>query len=169
MVLTMLAIREDKRLQEALSRLERLVEEISALHSKLILLVGSPGSGKTALLGALAERMQLASLNVGAELGFRIAAIPHRQRCLQAGNMLRELADERTRFNIVLIDNIELLFDPTLQLNPLDLLRRLAHAKRIVAVWPGTLSNGRLTYADIGHPEHRDYGIEGLVTFETHQ
>jgi hypothetical protein len=53
--------------------------------------------------------------------------------------------------------NIELLFDRSLQLDPLDLLKRHAHAKRVVAVWPGELQGdtrtGRLTYADMGHPE----------------
>jgi dephospho-CoA kinase len=35
------------------TRLDRLVDEIAALHSKLILLVGRPGCGKTALLSGL--------------------------------------------------------------------------------------------------------------------
>ena len=36
-----------------LTRLDRLVDEIAALHSKLILLVGRPGCGKSALLAEL--------------------------------------------------------------------------------------------------------------------
>ena len=67
---------------------------------------------------------------------------------------------------MLLLDNIELLFDRTLQLDPLDLLKRHAHARRVVAVWPGELRDGRLTYAEMGHPEHQDYGLDGLVPFE---
>jgi len=39
-----------------LGRLQRTVEEIAPLQTKLILLVGPPKCGKTALLRALAER-----------------------------------------------------------------------------------------------------------------
>jgi hypothetical protein len=45
-------------------------------------------------------------------------------------------------------------------------LKRHAHARRVIAVWPGELREDRLSYATTGHPEHQDYGIDGLVPFE---
>ncbi|MEF8759847.1 MAG: BREX-3 system P-loop-containing protein BrxF [Candidatus Accumulibacter sp. UW25] len=85
-------------------------------------------------------------------------------------DILRELADQHATGDLLLLDNIELLFDRSLQLDPLDLLKRHAHATRVVAVWPGELQGdtrtGRLTYADMGHPEHQDYSLAGLVPFE---
>jgi len=153
-----------------LERLERLTRDVAALHCKLILLVGAPRSGKTAFLLRLAKRFETEPLDVGRELGRQLAAVPQKQRRLQTGSILRELADQNTRSELLLLDNIEILFDRTLQLDPLDLLKRHAHARRIVAVWPGELRGdtrtGRLTYAETGHPEHRDYGLAGLVIFE---
>jgi hypothetical protein len=151
---------------EMLARLEQLATEIGALQSKLILLVGAPHTGTTALLAAFAGRVDASILNVGSELGRRLAAIPQKQRHLQAGNALRELAEQDTKGDFLLMDNIELLFDTSLQLNPLDLLKRHAHSRRVVAVWPGELRDGRLTYADMGHPEHQDYSLAGVVPFE---
>ncbi len=148
-----------------IDRLERLVEEIAALHSKLVLLIGAPGSGKTALLHALGKNRGATPLNIGSALGSRLAAIPQKQRPLQTNTILRELADQHAVGDLLLLDNIELLFDRTLQLDPLDLLKRHAHARRVVAVWPGELRDGRLVYAEMGHPEHQDYGLEGLVPF----
>lgn len=148
-----------------IDRLERLVEEIAALHSKLVLLIGAPGSGKTALLHALGKNRGATPLNIGSALGSRLAANPQKQRPLQTNTILRELADQHAVGELLLLDNIELLFDRTLQLDPLDLLKRHAHARRVVAVWPGELRDGRLIYAEIGHPEHQDYGLEGLVPF----
>jgi len=142
------------------------VDEIAALHSKLILLVGRPGCGKTALITELANRRGAKVMNVGAALGNRIAALPQRQRALQANVALRELADEYASGDLLLLDNIELLFDQSLKLDPLDLLKRHAHARRVVAVWPGELRDGRLIYAEMGHPEYRDYDLVGLVPFE---
>ncbi|WP_353739899.1 BREX-3 system P-loop-containing protein BrxF [Accumulibacter sp.] len=132
--------------------------------------MGAPQTGKTLLLHALARRRGLAPLNVGMELGHRLAAIRQRQRHLQTTTILRELADQHARGDLLLLDNIELLFDRSLQLDPLDLLKRHAHAKRVVAVWPGELQGdartGRLTYAEMGHPEHQDYSLAGVVPFE---
>jgi len=148
-----------------IDRLERLVEEIAALHSKLVLLVGAPGSGKTALLQVLGKNRGATPLNIGSALGSRLAATPQKQRPLQTNTILRDLADQLAVGDLLLLDNIELLFDRKLQLDPLDLLKRHAHARRVVAVWPGELRDGRLIYAEMGHPEHQDYGLEGLVPF----
>jgi ABC-type uncharacterized transport system YnjBCD ATPase subunit len=157
-----------------LSRLKQLVDEVAPLHSKLILLIGPPGCGKTALLAAfaeqaLAEQVHVSVMNLGMELGTRLAKLPNKQRRLQAGNLLREIADEHASGDLLLVDNIELLFDNTLTINPLDLLKRLAHARRVVAAWPGEHRQGstgaRLAYAETSHPEHRDYALDGVVPF----
>jgi len=149
-----------------LDHLNRLVDEIGALQSKLILLVGRPDGGKTALLAGLAEWRGAKVLSVGSALGGRLTMLPSRQRVLKAPVILRELADEHANGDLLLLDNIELLFDQSLKLDPLDLLKRHAHARRVVAVWPGELRDGRLIYAEMGHPEYQDYGLEGLVPFE---
>ncbi len=153
-----------------IEKLDRLVDEVGALHSKLVLLIGAPQTGKTLLLHALAKRRGLAPLNVGAELGHRLAAIRQRQRHLQTASILRELAEQHATGDLLLLDNIEILFDRSLHLDPLDLLKRHAHARRVVAVWPGEwqgdTTTGRLTYAAMGHPEHQDYSLAGLVPFK---
>lgn len=154
---------------QVIEKLERLVDEVGALQSKLVLLIGAPNVGKTALLYSLAKSKGAKPLNTGALLGARLAGIPQRQRHLQTTLMLRELADQHTSGDILLMDNIEILFDRSLQLDPLELLKRHAHSRRVVAVWPGQLqgdaTTGRLTYADIGHPEHQDYSLAGFVPF----
>ena len=149
-----------------IERLEQLIEEIAALQSKLVLLIGTPGSGKTALLRVLGKNHGTTPLNIGSVLGSRLAGNSQKQRHLQAYTILRELSNQRALHDLLLLDNIELLFDQTLQLDPLYLLKRHAHARRVVAVWPGELQDGRLTYATMGHPEHQDYSLAGVVPFE---
>jgi hypothetical protein len=114
---------------DVIEKLERLVDEVGALQSKLVLLIGPPNAGKTALLHSLAKSKGVTPLNVGAELGGRLAGMPQRQRHLQTTTILRELADQHAPGDLLLLDNIELLFDRSLQLDPLDLLKRHAHAK----------------------------------------
>jgi len=152
-----------------LPRLKQLIDEVGPLHSKLILLIGPPGCGKTALVTMLAEQTDSSVINLGLELGSRLSKLPSKQRRLQAGNLLREIVQERASGDLLLIDNIELLFDAALEINPLDLLRRQAHALPVVAAWPGDYreegKRPRLGYAQIGHPEHRDYALDGVVPF----
>lgn len=150
----------------SIDKLAVLVDDLHAIHSKLILLIGRHGAGKTALLQGFAARSGAKVLNIGAELGTRLAVLPVRQRGLQTNVILRGLADDYASEDLLLIDNLEVLFDQTLKLDPLDLLKRHAHARRVVAVWPGEIRQGRLTYAEMGHPEYQDYGLEGLVPFE---
>ena len=146
--------------------LERLIGEIGDLNSKLVLLVGASRSGKTKLLRELGTKLNIDPLNVGLELGRRLAATPIKKRGFSAGELLREIADKERADDPLLLDNLELLFEKGLQINPLDLVKRLAHSKRVVAVWPGELRGDRLIYADMSHPEHRDYSRDGVVVLE---
>jgi hypothetical protein len=149
-----------------LAQLERLIGEIGDFNSKLVLLVGASRSGKTKLLRELGAKLNIEPLNVGMELGRRLAATPNNKREFSAGELLREIADKERTDDPLLLDNLELLFEKGLQINPLDLVKRLAHSKRVVAVWPGELRGDRLIYADMSHPEHRDYSRDGVVVLE---
>ena len=147
-------------------RLDHLLEELAKLQSQLMLLVGPPGCGKSALLRELANLRSMTVMNVGALLGRRLASMAQRERALHANVAMRALIEEYAAGDILLFDNLELLFDRTLRLDPLDLLKRYSHVRRVVAVWPGELREGRLIYAEMGHPEYQDYGLDGLVPFE---
>ncbi len=149
-----------------INTLDRLVDDIAGMQSKLILLIGPPRSGKSDLLGKLSARRQAKMLNVGAVLGRELLTIPNTRRHLQAADLLKGITENVAEDGLLLMDNIEILFDQTLHISPLDLLKRHAQARRVVSVWPGERRENRLSYAAIGHPEHQDYGIDGLVPFE---
>lgn len=149
-----------------LERLERLIFDIGDINSQLVLLVGPSHSGKTRLLRDLGTRLNVEPLNVGLVMGHRLAATPNNKRGFSANELLREIADKHWNGAPLLLDNLELLFEPSLHVNPLDIVRRLAHSRRVVAVWPGELRGDRLVYAAMDHPEHRDYGRNGVVVFE---
>ena len=70
--------------------------------------------------------------------------------------ILDEIVREE-RSDVVLLDNIELLFAVELAQDPLRLLQSLSRNRTIVAAWPGTFDGKTLTYAEPGHPEARRY------------
>lgn len=150
-----------------LPALERLIGEVSDLQSKLVLVVDS--SGKTRLLRALARRLNAAPLNIGLELGRRLAATPISDRGFSTNESLREITDGVHNDVPLLLDNLEVLFEPSLKVNPLNVIKLLAHSRLVVAEWPGEMHNDRLIYAGMGHPEYRDYSRDGVVVFETAQ
>jgi hypothetical protein len=55
--------------------------------------------------------------------------------------------------DVVLLDNLEILFDIALEVTPLRLLQVSSRNRTIVATWNGTYRDGALTYAEPGHPE----------------
>lgn len=151
---------------DQLDQLDRLADEASALHNRLVLVVGKPGAGKSGLLRQLADRRSTPVLNLGIEFSRRMAALPKRQRALQATTVLRDTATARGGGQTLIADNLEVLFDRGLQMDPLDALRRLSHGRTLVVAWPGTVAAGRLTYAPPEHPEHQDFPATGLVLFQ---
>jgi hypothetical protein len=63
----------------------------------------------------------------------------------------------------VLLDNLEVLFDSSLQVHPLRCLQDLARRRTVVATWNGTMTGGHLTYAAPDHPEYRRYPIDDRI------
>lgn len=149
-----------------LEELRQRVNAVGALHSKLILLVGGKESSRAEALMAFAEMVGQAPLNIGLAMGRALSVVAQKQRPLRTFELLRELVEQHAPGELLLTSNIELLFDQTLKQDPLDLLKRLAHSRTVVAIWPGDCLGDRLSYAPLGHPEHKEYGLKGFVPFE---
>lgn len=149
-----------------IDKLELLIAEVQDLQHRLVLIVGKPGGGKSALLRLLGERHGTVPINLSAVLGRKLLEVPQRQRRLQVGSLFREVVASYPANAPLMLDNIELLFDSTLAVSPLDLLRQRAASRLVVATWPGELRGDRLVYAEMGHPEYQDYPTQGQVVFE---
>lgn len=148
-----------------IDELQRSIADTASLNSKLILLIGPPRSGKTALLGQLSDRMGVQVLNVGIALGRDVLPLPRMRRHLQVSELFKAEADTAAGQGLLLVDNIELLFDNTLRVGALDLLRSHARVRPVVAAWPGELRENRLSYAVSGHPEYQDHSPDGAILF----
>lgn len=135
-----------------LTALTQAIAQAPHRYTRLVLLIGPIGSGKTEHLQAYAQTTNSPYLPVGAPLAERLLATPARFRDTEATKALQDLCQGPGPF---LLDNLELLFHPDLQLDPYRLLTGLARTRTIVAAWPGTYQNGTLTYAFAGHREYR--------------
>ena len=64
--------------------------------------------------------------------------LTERQRALQLPRLLREIIGNGGG-EMILLDNIEVIFDVGLKQDPLWLLQRLSRNKTVVAAWNGTI------------------------------
>ncbi|MEI8716327.1 BREX-3 system P-loop-containing protein BrxF [Mesorhizobium sp. ISC11] len=138
------------------SQIQDVLPKTSDTYYKLILTVGPERAGKTAALTELAAKHKWPRVNVNLSLAEQLLGLTHRQRAVRAAGILDDIASARNS-NVVLLDNIELLFAIELAQDPLKLLQSLSRNRTIVAAWPGDFEGATLTYAVPGHPEARRY------------
>ena len=140
----------------------RQAQQASELYFRLVLVVGAAGSGKTVALQEVQSRMAAPLVNVNLELSRRMLDMTERQRALQVAKLLEEIAGQ-VGHDVVLLDNIEILFDVSLKQDPLRLLQGISRNRTVVATWNGALENGLVTYATPGHPEHQRYAVHDFL------
>ena len=126
-----------------------------APHHRLILVVAPSGSGKTEALQEVAETTSARLVNVNLELSRRMLELTERERALRLPDLLGEIVGRNEP--LVLLDNVEMLFDASFEQDPLRLLQGVSRNRTIVATWNGTLKDDCLTYAAPEHPEYRRY------------
>lgn len=135
---------------------------ISELYSRLVLVVGLAGSGKTTSLRDFASVARHPILNLCAELSRALLDLTERQRILQLPKLLDEIVSSHEE-QLLILDNTEILFATALQQDPLRLLQRLSRNRTIVASWFGTIEGQELTHAVPNHPEYRRYPVRDLL------
>lgn len=132
------------------------VENASRLYHRLVLVVGPPRSGKTTALRQLQAEHGWPLVNINLALSEKLLELTVKQRALRVAKLVDNIVREHAA-DTVLLDNIEMLFHPDLQQDPLRLLQSLARNRTIVATWRGVQAGRSLTYAVPEHPEHRRF------------
>jgi hypothetical protein len=92
-------------------------------------------------------------LSVGRELSAVLLAEPPSRRSRKAQEWMESRLAQMAG-GPVLCTETDLLFEPTLELDPLMLLRQVSRTTRLVATWAGRYSEDVLSYA---LPEHQHY------------
>lgn len=138
------------------SDLAALCETAATLYHRLILVVGPARSGKTRLLQAAATANGWPLINLNQRVSELLLELTQRQRALRVPRLVGDVLASAGA-DIVLVDNLELLFSPDLAQDPLRLLQGLSRNRTVVASWPGVVVGKRLTYAEPSHVEYRRY------------
>ena len=140
----------------------RKINEAVELYHRLVILVAPTGAGKTATLQDVHERTDAPLLNVNLELSRRMLELTERQRALQLPRLLSEMVTA-AQADVVLLDNIEVLFDVSLKQDPLRLLQGLSRNKTVVVGWNGSVDHEHMVYAAPDHPEYKRYPLRDFL------
>jgi hypothetical protein len=135
-----------------LTTLREAIRQAANQYFRLVILAGVPGSGKTAALQSIAHQAGCHIVNVNLELSKKMLELTRTQRSRQVERLLKEVIAAAPG-DVVLLDNVEILFDTGLEVEPLRLLQISSRNRTLVATWNGTYAGGTLTYAEPGHPE----------------
>lgn len=153
-------------------KLKQSLRAAEGLYHRLVLLVGESGSGKTEILREFAEEIGTEVININLLLSAELLGLSETQRGLHLPEILDKIVDNEQ--TTVVLDNIEILFDQQLKQDPLRLLQLMSRNRSVVAAWNGKIEQGRLIYAEPGHPEYRQYdgkellfvGMNGTATID---
>lgn len=148
-----------------IDQIRRLVEQAPGYYHRLLLVVGPFGSGKTALLQHTAESLDAPLVNVNLELSRLLLDLTQRQRLLQLPRLLDDIVSA-TGKDVVLLDNLEMLFDRAFGQDPLALIQGLSRNRTLIVSWNGTLGDGWLVYGAPEHPEYRRYPTKELMILD---
>ena len=143
-------------------RVIRRIGQAAELYHRLVMLVAPAGAGKTAALQDVHERTAAPLVNVNLELSRRMLDLTERQRALQLPRLLAEIVGASAA-DVVLLDNVEVLFDVSLRQDPLRLLQGLSRNKTVVAAWSGTIDGEHMAYATPDHPEYKRYPLRDFL------
>jgi hypothetical protein len=116
------------------------------------------------LLKALTHQQNIPYLNLNLHLSQSLLDLTTKERPLRVRRIVGQIIDSY-REPALAVDNIELLFEPSLQQEPLALLQELSRNKSLIVAWGGSFDekNRVLTYAEPGHPEYRRYERPEIV------
>ena len=151
---------------EATTKLEQAIQQAASQYFRLVILAGPPTSGKTAALQAVAGNLGTQLVNVNLELSKKMLELTRTQRSRQVERLLKEVIAAAPG-EVVLLDNLEILFDTSLEVEPLRLLQVSSRNRTIVASWNGSFQGGTLAYAEPGHPEFIQFKQTEAVVITT--
>lgn len=141
-------------LKETDSALLRLCDRASSL----VLIVNS--TEQSILPSQLSEEITL--LELSEELCEHLLPLSRGDRSSKAPDILTQMLN-CIASEVVWIDRIQALFEPSLEIDPLRQLQELARIKPIIAIWPGQITEQFLTFSVPGRTDYQSYTANELA------
>jgi hypothetical protein len=136
-------------------------------HYRLVWLAGGTDSERSSLLRALAETEDGVFVEVGKRLSAALLEVPAPLRTASIEECFTACLGGSS-CPVTCLNHLEILFDPSLRINPVTLVKRASRHSLLVAAWPGLTKDGQLTFGSPDHPafmEPSKQDLESTVHF----
>ena len=153
------------QLTEKVTDLQADVARASSEHFRLVWLVGGAISERSALLRRLADAEDGAFVDVGKKLSSSLIEVPVSLRSASVEDCFAACLGESPSA-VTCLDHLEILFEPSLRVNPVALIKGASRHAVLVVSWPGTVSTGHLFFGASDHPSYMDiseHELESVV------
>lgn len=136
-------------------------EEIKNDEEQILFIVGAPGSGKSAILRGLGERENWQYIEAKELLNEAILEVPREMRPEKAEELLM-LEINRKDAEVVIIDSIDILFAPILNLEPVEMLKKISQEHPLVIGWKGQLNEDVLYLEHNNNPRYYEHPVKNV-------
>lgn len=148
-----------------IQELSEYIGQAHSLYHQLLLLVVPNRITRYELIYVSARELNCDVVNINLQLSRQLIELTHRQRKLQVGQLFEAIVEGSTVQvepfgGLVFIDNIEILFEPSLEIHVLNLLQKVSRGRVVVSTWPGRVIDNFVVYAQPGHPAFKRYVIQ---------
>lgn len=133
-------------------------EKIKGDEENIMFIVGKPGSGKSKLLRGLSENEGWQYIEAKELLNSVIFEVPREGRPERVEELLVE---EMNRYDadVVILDSIDILFAPILNLKPVEILERISKNHALVVGWKGSVDGDVLCLEHNNNPRYYEQPI----------
>ncbi len=132
---------------------------IAQEDEKLLIITGGPGSGKSKLIRELTYQDGWKIAEAKELFDDEFLEVPRADRPEKAISLIAT-AIHRLNARVVMIDNVEFLFAPILNLDPLEILRKLSRECPVIVSWRGRMDGHTLYFEHNGDERYAKFTIE---------
>ena len=129
-------------LEQVYSEVKKSLHSAESLYYSLVLLVGQSGTRKSKILNKLAQELGTSVINANLIISGQLLEFTSKQRALRLPSILDEICSHAK--SIVILDNIEVLFDKSLMQDPLKLLQSISRNRIVLSSWNGKFLQKKL-------------------------
>lgn len=133
--------------------IDQAIKSGSFQSSNLILLVLNP----TEIDEVIVKNVDSQFKNLSKLLSEKLVVLSLKDREQYLHSLVSDLVKEAV--DICYFSRVNLLFEESLQADPLKLLQHAAKKKPIIVIWPGSLDSMSLSYAKPGLPDYKSYKL----------
>ena len=130
--------------------LNQILSDASKKYHRLVIVLGLPHTGKSKILHKFKEYSKTVLINLNLVLSEKLLNFPSTIQQFKVEEIIQNIITPYQN-KTLLVDNTEILFDPNLNLDVLNLFKRISRHQTCIITWTGSISDGKLRFSESGY------------------